>query len=364
MGTKLPPGVILDCGSGSCKAGIAGEEEPRVNVSTVVGRNEKQQNELERKKHYIGKEAQNLRDLLSLSYPIQRGKIINFDDMEKIYHNILYEELQIDTTEYAIIHTETALLSSEERMRIIECIIETLQPLGFYLVPKATSTMYASGRTTASVFQSGHSVSTCTPIYEGYCLPNLTCRDKVVAGEEITNLLAKLLAEKDPSLAGLDYDIVNDIKEKVCRVALDYEAEVKKDTTVKYTLPDGKEIEIGNERFTCTEALFQSNGDKQCLAKTIYNCIVGDHEFRDYCGNMLIGGGNTLLPGLAERLQAEMQKLIPSTMRSKVIAPPGRGFSSFVGASILGSLSSFNQMLISLEDYEEFGPRLVNTRCF
>merc|ERR1712223_2089881 len=89
-----------------------------------------------------------------------------------------------------------------------------------------------------------------------------------------------------------------------------------------YELPDGQVITIGNERFRCPEALFQPSflGMEAC----------GIHE--------------TMYPGIADRMQKEITALAPSTIKIKIIAPPERKYSVWIGGSILASLSTFQQM--------------------
>ena len=80
--------------------------------------------------------------------------------------------------------------------------------------------------------------------------------------------------------------------------------------------------------------------------------------------NTVLSGGSTMYPGIADRMQKEMVALAPSTMKIKIIAPPERKFSVWIGGSILASLSTFQQMWISKQEYDESGPSIVHRKCF
>lgn len=71
-----------------------------------------------------------------------------------------------------------------------------------------------------------------------------------------------------------------------------------------------------------------------------------------------------MYPGISDRMQKEMVALAPSSMRVKIIAPPERKYSVWIGGSILASLSTFQQMWISKQEYDENGPSIVHRKCF
>ena len=94
------------------------------------------------------------------------------------------------------------------------------------------------------------------------------------------------------------------------------------------------------------------------------NIIRVTFEFQDLYGNVVLSGGTTMFPGIADRMQKEMSALAPPTMKIKIIAPPERKYSVWIGASILASLSTFQQMWISKKEYDESGPSIVHRKCF
>ncbi|KAL3868299.1 hypothetical protein ACJMK2_041123 [Sinanodonta woodiana] len=136
-----------------------------------------------------------------------------------------------------------------------------------------------------------------------------------------------------------------------------------------YELPDGQVVNIGNERCRCPEALFQPSFlgmESAGIHETTYNSIMKcKEEIRKdlYC-NIVLSGGCTMYPGFADRMQKEIMSMAPSTMKIKVIAPPDRKYPVWIGGSILASLSTFQQMWISKQEYDESGPGIVHIKCF
>ena len=145
-------------------------------------------------------------------------------------------------------------------------------------------------------------------------------------------------------------------------------AEASSEIEQNYELPDGQVITIGNERFRCAETMFQPNFiGKECegIHKLTFESIMKcDVDIRkDLYGNVVMSGGTTMYNGIPERLQKEIKELAPDSMTIKIIAPPERKYSVWIGGSILASLSSFEEMWIKKEEYDEAGPNIVHRKC-
>ncbi|AWP01741.1 Actin alpha cardiac isoform 3 [Scophthalmus maximus] len=314
--------LVCDNGSGLVKAGFAGDDAPRAVFPSIVGRPRHQgvMVGMGQKDSYVGDEAQSKRGILTLKYPIEHGIITNWDDMEKIWHHTFYNELRVAPEEHPTLLTEAPLNPKANREKMTQIMFETFNVPAMYVAIQAVLSLYASGRTTA------------------------------------------------------EREIVRDIKEKLCYVALDFENEMataasSSSLEKSYELPDGQVITIGNERFRCPETLFQPSFigmESAGIHETAYNSIMKcDIDIRkDLYANNVLSGGTTMYPGIADRMQKEITALAPSTMKIKIIAPPERKYSVWIGGSILASLSTFQQMWISKQEYDEAGPSIVHRKCF
>jgi len=366
--------IVIDNGSGSIKAGFAGAEMPRIVFPAYVGR----------PKHmkamaggvdgdvFCGDKAKDLRGILKLNYPTKHGITTDWKDMQHLWQNV-YTELNIVQDQHPVLLTEAPLNPRPNRLKSAEVFFETFNVPALYVQAQAILSLYAAGRTTGIVLDSGDGVTNAVPVYEGFILPHAVTRIDV-AGRDITEYLQLLLRKSGHNFhTSAELEVVKDIKEKICFVAFNIEKIDKDDEDVEpehsYKLPDGNVIQVGAEKFRAPEVLFNPGligleyvGIHQCLVNSISKCDLDIR--RSMYSDIILAGGSTMHDGFGDRLLVEVRKLAPRDTKIRILAPPERILSTWIGGSILASLGIFKKMWVSRKEYDEAGKNSIFRKGF
>lgn len=365
--------LIIDNGTGTIKTGFAGEDAPRSIFPTVVGK-PKQQGlmvGLDQKDIYIGHEVKEKKSVLKLEYPIERGLIENWEDIEKIWNYTIFQDMRTTPEEQAILLTDSPLNPKEKRMKMAEIMFESLHAPFLYIGIQAVLALYASGRTTGLVIDSGEGITHTVPIYEGYAIPHAIQKIKI-AGKDLTLYLQELLKKNEKFNGLTELETVQFLKEKLCSAADDYDTEVKeineKKSEKEIKLPDGNTVSLGAERLHVPEVMFQptiAGLDQEGIHKyadvSIKKC---DQDIRkELYKNIILAGGSTMFAKMGSRVEKEIKALAPSGTPVAHQAPPERKNSAWIGGSIVASLSSFMPMFVTKAEYKE-GKDIIHSKCF
>jgi centractin len=270
--------------------------------------------------------------------------------------------------QHPVLLTEAPLNPRANRDTAAQILFETFNVPALYTSIQAVLSLYASGRTTGIVLDSGDGVSHAVPVYEGFAIPN-SIRRIDVAGRDVTENLQTLLRKEGSVFhTSAEKEVVKQIKEKTSYIALDPKKEEKEwmsassrgaeTKAIEYSLPDGQKLKIGPERFRAPEILFDPEiigsewpGLHQIVVDSINR---SDMDLRKALyGNIVLSGGSTMIKGFGDRLLAEVQRLAVKDMRIKIFAPPERLYSTWIGGSILAGLSTFRKMYVTVDDWHE-----------
>ena len=296
--------------------------------------------------------------------------IIDWDGFEKILHYILYTDLQVAPSEHPLVFTDPTLNTTVNREKLIETCFNTFNTQAVMLLDKGVLPLISVVKTTGVVVNIGYTSTKIVPVEEGFPITH-AIRTFDVGGRDITDYLRRLLSQKGYSFeSSTEHEIVRDIKEKLCYVALDAEEELKSEKAkieVSYTLPDGEKITISTERFTAPECLFnpavlgiEGKNLSELIVDAVQNC---DESIRNKLyENIVLCGGTASFSGLKERLQKELSAVLPETTKINIITPEAPSYAEWIGASIIASRKSSNRLWITKKEYEERGPDIIRQK--
>merc|ERR1712060_155039 len=178
-----------------------------------------------------------------------------------------------------------------------------------------------------------------------------------------------------------DADTARLIKEALCFVSHDYERDTRlaRETTYLergYSLPDGRVIKIGEERFMAPEVLFRPElveVDGAGISEQVFNCVQEneiDNRMTMY-QHIVLSGGSSMYPGLPSRLEKDikalyLQRILQGKsdglkkLRLRIEDPPRRRHMVFLGGAVLADIMKDKpNFWLSRGEWAEDGPRAL-----
>ncbi|CAN8021756.1 unnamed protein product [Ixodes persulcatus] len=366
--------VIIDNGSGTCKAGFLSDDIPRVVFPSCVGTPDKTKvlPGAGQKEYAVGDDALLRGDVLAVKDTIERGLVTDWDDMEKIWHFTFYNQLRVLPEEHPVLVTDAPLSSKGDREKMVQILFEKFNAPSVYVASQAELAMFQTGKKTGVLLDCGDGITHAVPILEGKPVTDAIVRLEL-AGRDLTEYLIKFLTTKGHSFATpIDRDVVREMKERLCYVAADFKQESAKSTSAheeSYKRPGGQLIRIGNERFGCPEGLFQPSllglkvpSFQETVVSAITKC---DENTRKNMKDIILSGGTTMCPGFETRLQKEVSALLaPSGIKVNVVARPERKYSVWIGGARFAAKTNFYTLRFNKKEYEEAGASALHKKCY
>ncbi|CEI88339.1 hypothetical protein RMCBS344292_02730 [Rhizopus microsporus] len=360
--------VVLDMGSTSTRVGFAGEEVPKTIIPTCYGVDQNNN-------YYVGDAQLNTwRPNVEIKNPMEDGMIRDWDAVEQIWKTAFQDYLHINPSEHPFLCTEPAWNTTENREKLMELAFEKFDMPAFYVAKSPVMTAYSVGRATALVLDSGGSITSAVPVYDGYVLKKGILHQSIggdLLSEQIKEHLKNDLrmnitplykiAKKKPVGAGEqpqvelrerpnttksfeDYHIsriIHEYKESVSQVSeIPFDERLMAQRPQRpFEFPDGYNTTFGVERYRVPEIMFnphhirvppveQGRENEKIpslglsmnqlrhtvgVSKLVYNSITAcDMDLRPLLfNNVIVAGGNTLFSGFIERLSNELPMMIP-----------------------------------------------------
>nr|XP_002121890.1 actin-3-like [Ciona intestinalis] len=357
------PSIILQCGSTTCKVGIAGEPSPLIH-------------------HCVVGEASDMRmfppwynsmsvlsaaftDLRSsqLRFPFHRGVINNLEDAEKVWTSSL-ESVTRSQVDRSVLVTGSIINTQYGRRSVLTHLFENLDVASVCIAFEPLLSLLSRGRSTGLVVRCGGELTEAYPVISGV-IQQHHCERTNLAGNDVTEYLRRILHfEKGYEWCRLGEQlIIEDVKETMAHVSLDYDAEMQlRPSHRTYQLNDGQTIPLGDELFRCSEILFQpelqgirSKSVVDVIALAILNTNI-EHR-AELMNNIQLIGGGVKLRGFKDRLSAELDRITPQSITPNFVRDRENAaqITSWLGGSAYSEIFRHPSHWITKLEYEEEG---------
>uniref|UniRef100_A0A5B6ZP89 Putative actin-related protein 8 n=1 Tax=Davidia involucrata TaxID=16924 RepID=A0A5B6ZP89_DAVIN len=322
--TQVPGSVIIDGGSGYCKFGWSKDASPSGRSATFLEFGNIESPMYSKLRHFF-------------------ATIYSRMQVKKSAHPIV---VSIPICHYE--DTESAKAARRQLKEAIYMVLFDMCVPAVCAINQATLALYAARQTSGIVVNIGYHQTSVVPILHGKVMRKVGVEVVGMGALNLTGFLRDLMQQKNINFEPLS--TVRSLKENLCYVALDYESELLKDTQASFEVSAEGWFNLSEERFQTGEILFQPRiagvrtmGLQQAVALCMDHCLAAGLTGDDgWFKTVVLAGGTACLPGLAERLEKELQGLMSPSMSSGIrVIPPREADSAWSGAKLVSNLSTF-----------------------
>ena len=378
LGSLFYNAAIMDFGTSTVKADFAGEEIPSVQFSSLIGKPKYTKvfsNNIEA--DVIGPDA-STRGLYKLYHSIKRGVFINSEDASRIIQKVFHDLHVTDTSLIPVLVTQPVILPKNNKKVLAEIFFENQNTQYLFFGTQSVLSLFAHGKSDGIVLESGEGVTQVASVFNGYKIENAF--EQISFGGSDVSMYLKFLFKRNGVLVNSSSEdcIFGDMKKHACLVnrtgilSVDSSKSEQLQTSpeINYSLPDGSQIKLKNERFLAGEVLFNPDvaglafcGIHELVENSIQNI---DIDLARYlCKNVYLSGGNTQMNGFVERFAFELNRISKNKSEKNIIASKGdRSLLAWRGGSVITNMSSFSPLWISKQEYQENGERIFLTKFF
>uniref|UniRef100_A0A2H1W220 SFRICE_010815 n=1 Tax=Spodoptera frugiperda TaxID=7108 RepID=A0A2H1W220_SPOFR len=361
------PVVVIDNGSFNLKAGFACDNHPVCIFRNTVGRPKYLKGTYGKTPYevYVGDEAVQRVDELDLNYPVYRGKIIHWDNMERVWHHVFYRELKAAPEDRAVLLSCAPTTTMKDKVKCCEIFFESLNSPGLCVKPQSVLSLFGSGCATGMSVDLGHDITGINPVYEGGSIEYANMETNMSA-YHVSEYIKESLLQRDLNL-GPDIDkVVEELRTKYVYVTKNC-AVTRQQYMKTYKLPSGEEVDVSEEVFMAGELYFQPelvlNKKVNCLSlpdAILTSSLKCDSDLQPELFDAIVVHGGMTVPGLCKRLSLELKSLLNRPVNI-IESSEAYGVAWMGGAVFAGSRES-QRVWVTQKQFEEHGERIVRNR--
>ena len=367
MSIDLKKPIIIDLGSSEIKAGFFGQTTPTLRLKNIIG-----ESLINNNNKYISNECDNQYNNIKVRYPIQRGVFINEEDISLIF-NYIYKKLELNKEEikdHSLLISEPINNKYSNSEKISEILFEKMNINSLIFGKQPLLSLLSTGYSTGVILESGSDITQSCVSFEGYLIDNSFLRYDY-GGKDVTNTLKILINRNNRDIkfdTFSNIQILEEIKKKQCYIkTIKDKNEEFESIPSEYILPDGYQLKLINEKILAPEILFNH--------KLIFAEYLGFHEMvinsinkvdinikNKLYKTIVLSGGNIQFKGLEEKMISKIVKMSPKGIDIKIKKQINPELNCWNGGNIIASLSSFQKMLVTKKDWEEYGKNIIHIK--